>query len=214
MKRLIFLLLLALPGFAQCTLTTFVAGTTILPAAVNGNFTSLNNCKGTVFTGTNPPTTVTGSVKGSIFVDSTHGLAYQCFGTGPCTAVGTGNWVCLNCAAGGTVTVVGSGNLVSTALMTGGGTQTSQTPAPTATMDASGNISTPGTLSTGAGGGNPGTLFLGTTTVSGLPTCNSGAKGTHAGVTDATATTFLSIVAGSGGNIVPVFCNGTNWLIG
>ena len=33
-------------------------------------------------------------------------------------------------------------------------------------------------------------------------------------VTDATATTFASIVAGSGANIVPVYSDGTNWLIG
>ena len=52
----------------------------------------------------------------------------------------------------GTVTVVGAGSLTSTALMTGGGTTTAQTPAATATMDASGNISTPGSISTGVGG--------------------------------------------------------------
>jgi hypothetical protein len=33
-------------------------------------------------------------------------------------------------------------------------------------------------------------------------------------VTDATATTFHSIVAGTGSNIVPVFYDGTNWRIG
>lgn len=33
-------------------------------------------------------------------------------------------------------------------------------------------------------------------------------------VTDASATTFASIVAGGGANIVPVFSNGTNWVIG
>jgi hypothetical protein len=51
-------------------------------------------------------------------------------------------------------------------------------------------------------------------TVSGLPTCNSSAKGAHAFVTDATATTFLSTVAGGGSNNVPVVCDGTNWKIG
>lgn len=48
----------------------------------------------------------------------------------------------------GTVTVVGAGSLTSTALVTGGGTTTVQTPSATATMDASGNISTPGTVGT------------------------------------------------------------------
>ena len=47
--------------------------------------------------------------------------------------------------------------------------------------------------------------------VSGLPT---GAQGDRTYVTDANATTFMSIVAGGGSNIVPVFHNGTNWVIG
>ncbi len=38
--------------------------------------------------------------------------------------------------------------------------------------------------------------------------------GTRIFVTDATATTFASIAAGTGANKVPVFSNGTNWLIG
>ena len=36
----------------------------------------------------------------------------------------------------------------------------------------------------------------------------------NAFVTDATATTFLSTVAGGGANKVPVVSDGTNWLIG
>jgi hypothetical protein len=50
--------------------------------------------------------------------------------------------------------------------------------------------------------------------VASLPTCNSAGKGARATVTDANATTFLSTVAGSGANNVPVFCDGTNWKIG
>jgi hypothetical protein len=50
--------------------------------------------------------------------------------------------------------------------------------------------------------------------VSGLPTCNSAAKGAHAFVTDANATTFNTTVAGGGSNNLPVFCDGTNWKIG
>ena len=59
---------------------------------------------------------------------------------------------CTVASVSGTVTVVGAGTLTSTALVTGGGTQTVQTPSGTATMDASGNISTPGSISTGVGG--------------------------------------------------------------
>ena len=33
-------------------------------------------------------------------------------------------------------------------------------------------------------------------------------------VSDANATTFASVVAGGGANVVPVYSNGTNWLIG
>jgi hypothetical protein len=33
-------------------------------------------------------------------------------------------------------------------------------------------------------------------------------------VTDASATTFHSIVAGGGANVVPVFSDGTDWRIG
>lgn len=50
--------------------------------------------------------------------------------------------------------------------------------------------------------------------VASLPTCDSSGKGARATVTDANATTFLSTVAGSGANNVPVFCDGTNWKIG
>lgn len=52
------------------------------------------------------------------------------------------------------------------------------------------------------------------TTVDSLSTCNAAAIGQRKSVTDATATTFASTVAGGGANIVPVFCNGTNWIIG
>jgi hypothetical protein len=54
---------------------------------------------------------------------------------------------CSGCGTGtGTVTVVGAGNLTSTAIMTGGGSQASQTPSATATLNSSGNMSLPGTL--------------------------------------------------------------------
>jgi hypothetical protein len=49
-------------------------------------------------------------------------------------------------------------------------------------------------------------------TVAQLPT--AGTAGRRAIVSDATATTFASIVAGTGGNTVPVYDNGTNWIIG
>jgi hypothetical protein len=50
-------------------------------------------------------------------------------------------------------------------------------------------------------------------TVATLPAV-TGLTGFRAFVTDASATTFASIVAGGGANGVPVFCDGTNWRIG
>jgi hypothetical protein len=50
-------------------------------------------------------------------------------------------------------------------------------------------------------------------TVAALPSA-TGLAGYRAFVTDANATTFASIVAGGGSNVVPVYCDGTNWRIG
>lgn len=52
------------------------------------------------------------------------------------------------------------------------------------------------------------------TTVAGLTAAATAGSGARAFVTDATATTFLSVVAGGGANKVPVVSDGTNWLIG
>ena len=51
-------------------------------------------------------------------------------------------------------------------------------------------------------------------TVATLPAAATAGAGAMAWVTDATATTFLSTVAGGGANKVPVSSDGTNWLIG
>jgi hypothetical protein len=48
-------------------------------------------------------------------------------------------------------------------------------------------------------------------TVAKLPTGSQGMRGI---VTDATVTTFASVVVGGGANIVPVFHDGTSWRIG
>lgn len=49
-------------------------------------------------------------------------------------------------------------------------------------------------------------------TVAGLPSTPT--QGQREFVTDATVTTFASVVAGGGANVVPVFYNGTDWIIG
>ena len=53
-----------------------------------------------------------------------------------------------------------------------------------------------------------------TLTVSTLPAAATAGAGARAVVTDANATTFHSIVAAGGANVVPVFSDGTNWRIG
>lgn len=53
------------------------------------------------------------------------------------------------------------------------------------------------------------------TTVAGLPAAGIGSgTGSRYFVTDATATTFASVVAGGGANRVPVYSDGTDWRIG
>jgi hypothetical protein len=70
-------------------------------------------------------------------------------------------------------------------------------------------------VNSGTAGAYPGTaLVLGAQTFAQLPTCGSTTKGARATVTDATATTFLTAIAGSGSNVVPAFCDGTSWKIG
>ena len=54
----------------------------------------------------------------------------------------------------------------------------------------------------------------GTQTVAALAAAATAGAGARAVVTDASATTFHSIVAGGGANVVPVFSDGTNWRIG
>lgn len=81
----------------------------------------------------------------------------------------------------------------------------------------------PGTVQIGSGaiGSKAGSLELTNLTASGtvkaggytVATLPTPAVGMSCYVTDATATTFYSIVAGGGSNVVPVFYNGTNWVI-
>ncbi len=144
MMKLLFLMLLAVPAWCQCTIQTINSSDPVStgPAKLNANFASLNTCKPQRFTGTTVPGSITGSLRGDLYTNTATNLSYQCFGAGPCTTVAAGNWVCLNCSSGGagTVTVVGSGNLGSTQCVTGGGLQTAQTPSANCTVDAIGNL--------------------------------------------------------------------------
>lgn len=55
---------------------------------------------------------------------------------------------------------------------------------------------------------------VGVSTVAGLPSAADAGQGAKRMVTDANATTFNSVVAGGGTNVVPVFSTGTQWRIG
>jgi hypothetical protein len=52
-----------------------------------------------------------------------------------------------------------------------------------------------------------------TTTVAALPTCNGSVEGARRGVTDANAATYNTVAAGGGTNHMPVYCNGTAWVL-
>jgi hypothetical protein len=53
-----------------------------------------------------------------------------------------------------------------------------------------------------------------TVTVANLPSAATAGAGARATVSDATATTFYSVVAGGGANTVPVISTGSDWRIG
>lgn len=94
-------------------------------------------------------------------------------GSGTLTSVATTSPI-----AGGTITTTGTitcptcvtsaSSLTSTAIMTGAGSQGSQTPNVSATMDSSGNIATPGSISAGVGTGVAGRLAVGQGTIPSL----------------------------------------------
>jgi hypothetical protein len=67
-----------------------------------------------------------------------------------------------------------------------------------------------GQLSSGSGYIPTPTVY----TVATLPNAATAGVGARAFVSDATATTFASTVAGTGSNKVPVYSDGTNWKIG
>lgn len=57
-------------------------------------------------------------------------------------------------------------------------------------------------------------LTVGVSTVAGLPSASTAGQGARRVVTDATVTTFASVVAGGGTNIVPTYSDGSAWRIG
>jgi hypothetical protein len=105
-----------------------------------------------------------------------------------------------NLLVAGALTVDGTSNLIGSVTANGGVSSTGTIAAGTLTATAS--ISAGTFIKTGSG------------LVSALPSAVTSGAGARSFVTDATVTTFNSIVAGTGGNKVPVVSDGTNWLIG
>jgi hypothetical protein len=66
----------------------------------------------------------------------------------------------------------------------------------------------------GADGTNVSFIRVPGVAVASLPAAATAGVGARSFVTDATATTYASTVAGGGANKVPVYSDGTNWLIG
>lgn len=87
---------------------------------------------------------------------------------------GSGVTVWATVSGSGTVTVVGAGALCSTCLVTGGGTTTIQTANTSATMDSSGNVSTPGNLAIGVGSSVGGVTMYGQGTATTAATSSVG----------------------------------------
>ncbi len=132
---------------------TALSGTAIPAGGTAGSgYTFSSTANFGLFFGSGAPTLT--AARGSLYLRSDGTPYYNTDGSTTWTAVGAGG------GGSGTVTVVSSGSLTSTALMTGGGTTECQTPSATATLDSSGNISTPGSLSVGSGASTAGALVV------------------------------------------------------
>lgn len=107
---------------------------------------------GALATGIVKNTTTTGILSIGVSADI-YGLFTSCTGSSGLFLKDGGT--CAAPAGAGTVTVVGAGTLTSTALVTGGGTQSLQTPSATSTLDTSGNLAV-------AAGGSLGSADTGT----------------------------------------------------
>jgi hypothetical protein len=134
--------------------------------------------------------------------------------TGSLVLTGTGSGVNLNSPATHTLEIGGIGATTNAQTLRLYNTYTNTTNYERVTLTWASNVCylKPENLGTGSA-----RLFVpvtGSTTVGSLPAAATAGAGARSFVTDATATTFLSTVAGGGANAVPVVSDGTNWLIG
>ncbi len=201
------------------TVTSVGSGTGLTggPITTTGTMSVVTTLIAQKFFGTAAPGSVATNLPGDLYTDTTNHNEYVCnapSGTAApaCTSVATAGWLLLNNGSGsGTVTVVGAGSLTSTALVTGGGTTTIQTPNTTATLDSSGNIATPGALTAGVGSGFNGALDLVNGT--GAPTiaANSWRLTSPASISTAFSWTGPSAIGSSG--LVRLAVSGQNGTI-
>lgn len=103
-----------------------------------------------------------------------------------------------------TTCATAASSLTSTALVTGAGSQGLQTASATSTMDSSGNISTPGTMTTGAGGSVAGNVGLG------QGTATSVAANTVQMQAPTSVTGYNIVLPSAAGNGVRVGANSSN----
>ena len=150
--------------------------------------------------------TVTLNTAGSVTVIGGTAIGSNNFHTATTTGAGTGGYFGVTYAVSSlNITNAGSGYLPSPPPFVQCSQSNYLTASVTPVMTAASAL-----LSLNPGGG---LVRLGTsTTVAGLGA--AGTVGRRAIVTDANATTFMTIVAAGGANIVPVFDDGTNWRIG
>lgn len=206
--------------------TTIGAGTVTTLSVV-----SANGFAGTVATaGTTPAitltTTLTGLLKGNgtAMSAATAGTDYLAPPAGTALLKANAGGALANAVAG--TDYVAPGGALGTP---SSGTLTNCTGLPNTGVTGLGSMSTQSAASVAiTGGAIDGTPIGATTqstgrfttvrtnsaTVATLPAAATAGQGARSFVTDATATTFLSIVAGGGANKVPVVSDGANWLIG
>jgi hypothetical protein len=159
--------------------------------------------------------------------DNTSGAQNLGVGTGALGNCVNGNYnVALGSASMGTVTTgsnnIGIGHAVdvpygySSGQINIGGLffGTGATASGTSAAGLAGILTNAPTVELDVAGVNGGQIRTRPTTVASLRAASTAGAGARAFVTDATSTTFASVVAGGGSNGVPVYSDGTNWRIG
>lgn len=152
-------------------------------SAVTPTTTAFTGVKAELFGGTGTITTATAFLATTV---STGATITNQFGFRTDYAAATGRWAVY---AGGTAQSAFGGNV-----------RIGSVVAPTVALDVTGAIQASTTIKTGA------------YTVATLPTCNAGAQGTRAHVTNALAPAWNTALVGGGAVVVGAFCNGAAWV--